>query len=133
MAELNPSVFVVSTNGRTAQYTYCPDQADACPGLSGATKSKALRSCREESGVACEVYAVGRRVVWKGTVAPSPSTVKATDEDVCRGALVTKPSSHGEAPLWEDKDLYRDDVNEAKRRDLTPEKCAALLGREATE
>ncbi len=73
MGEINPTLFVVSTDGQYARYTYCPAYADACYPAAGATKSKALRSCEEQSGgVSCKVYALGRRVVWKGTAAPSP-------------------------------------------------------------
>lgn len=69
LAEINPGLFVVSTDGQAAFYTYCPEWADRCLDVSsgGATKSGALRDCEKNSGgVPCEVYAVEGRVVWHG-------------------------------------------------------------------
>lgn len=80
MRELSPSLFVVSTDGQHATYTYCPGQADHCYGLGGATKSKTLRECKQDSGVPCHVYAVGRRIVWKGTAASGQTPEQRLEE-----------------------------------------------------
>jgi hypothetical protein len=67
MGESNPLMFVVSTDGRAAQYRYCPVGFDRCYPVSGAPKSELFRECEKKSGgVPCHVYAVGRRIVWKG-------------------------------------------------------------------
>ena len=66
MGEMNPSVFVVSTDGQAAQYSLCPATADHCFDVGPGSKSDVLNRCEARSGgVPCHVYAVGRRVVWK--------------------------------------------------------------------
>jgi hypothetical protein len=101
----------------------------------GVTKSKALRNCEQDSGgVPCKVYAIKRRIVWKGTPAPpkatqTPNQSSKADSDICRFALSTK----SEAPNWDDRSASRNSVNEAKRRGLTPETCAKLLGRQVVQ
>ena len=67
MEELNPGVFVVSTDGQTAHYSLCPAIADHCFEVGKGSRSQILNSCETNSGgVPCHVYAVGRRIVWKG-------------------------------------------------------------------
>ncbi len=129
MREINPTLFVVSTDGKYANYTYCPGHADLCLSARRASRSNVLRSCRGASGVPCEVYAVGHRVVWKGTAIPSSSTASRSNDSVCRLTLAIGD----EGPRWDERSFLRRYVDEAKRRDLTPQKCAALLGREITE
>lgn len=65
MAETRPILFVVSEDGQAAQYYYCPDIADHC--AYGSYSALAIRDCEQRSGgVPCHVYAVGRRIKWKG-------------------------------------------------------------------
>ena len=126
MKETNRNLFVVSTDGRYSIYTACPVHADACVPASGATKSVALRECREESGLPCKVYAVNGRIVWKGDVG-SPRTgghSDAPDYEICNFAVTLKD---GRAS-WESRAAWLDSVKEAKRRNLTTESCAELLG-----
>jgi hypothetical protein len=59
-------------------------------------------------------------------VNPSPPK---SDKSVCRLALAI---GDGE-PHWNERSALRAHVDEAKRRELTPEKCVALLEREATD
>jgi hypothetical protein len=89
----------------------------------------------------CEFYG-------NGTPAPSSQTPKATsepgvpehyfsenelsklsDDDICKLTLSTKIG----APKWDGRSFARNSVNEAKRRGLTPEACAKLLGRQVKE
>lgn len=130
MRELNPSLFVVSEDGQTAFYTYCPAHADRCIDVSssGATKSSALRDCETNSGgIPCHVYAVGRRIVWKGTPASGQvsGANNAADYEVCNWAITMKDGS----AVWETRTAWLGHVNEAKRRDLTPDHCAEILDR----
>ena len=124
MEEINPTLFVVSTDGRAAWYTYCPAHADFCYPASGATKSTALRDCEKDSGgVPCRVYAVGRRIVWGGAPAPSSQHLSYPDDNICRLSV----SKNG-SPRWDDGTARRKFVDEANRRGLSPEQCYELLG-----
>ena len=85
MAEQNPELFVVSTDGQAAYYTYChiskwPICSDSSQSYPAALRrGHAFSECEKNSrGVPCKTYAVGRRIVWKGTPAPSSQTPKAT-------------------------------------------------------
>ena len=79
MSLANPLIFVVSTDGRAVSYRYCPAHADRCLPITGGPKSELLRNCETDSGgVPCKVYAIKRRIVWKGTPVPSSQTPKAT-------------------------------------------------------
>ncbi len=65
MEETRPILFVVSADGEAAQYYYCPDIADHC--AYGSYSSLAIQKCEERSGgVPCHVYAIGKRIKWKG-------------------------------------------------------------------
>jgi hypothetical protein len=67
MGTLNPALFAVSTDGRAAWWSYCPAHADGCLETGPGSKADVLNRCEKESGgVPCHVYAVGRRIVWKG-------------------------------------------------------------------
>lgn len=80
MGEHNPTVFVVSTDGQAARYSYCPAYAGKC-GIGGATKGKVLKACEERSeGVSCKVYAVGRKIVWKGDGASGQTPEQRLEE-----------------------------------------------------
>ncbi len=54
---------------------------------------------------------------------------KLSDDDICKLTLSTKVG----APNWDGRSFARKSVNEAKRRGLTPEACAKLLGRQAVQ
>ena len=127
LAELKPILFVVSNDGRVVKYTYCPAFADNCRPVSGPTKSKILKDCEVDSGgVPCGVYAVGRRVVWKGNGASvrTAGSASTSDYEICNFAITTK----GGTAIWDSRVAWLGSVNEAKRRHLTPEQCAELLG-----
>ena len=65
MKNSSPSVFVVSTDGDTAVYLYCPDVYDGC--IPGINTFHAIEDCEKDSGgVPCKIYAKGRSIVWKG-------------------------------------------------------------------
>ena len=74
----------------------------------------------------CEVYAVERRIVWKGDVG-SPRIgghSDVPDYEICNFAVTLED---GRAS-WESRAAWLDSVKEAKRRKLTTEACAELLG-----
>lgn len=131
MGEYNPILFVVSVDGQTARYTFCPAYGDYCRPLSGETKAKALEDCAKDSGgVQCKVYAEGRRIVWKGTPVPSSPTVSKADKETCE--LATKSEFRAGESLvilgWDDQPPYRKYADEAKGRGLTLEDCSKILG-----
>ena len=58
-----------------------------------------------------------------------PSTISSEpDSGICSSSL----TDYG-VPKWTDRRVSQDFVNEAKRRGLTPEACAKLLGRQAIQ
>lgn len=124
----NPELFIISTDGQRAVFTYCPDIADLCPPSAGATKAKALKKCEERSGgVPCKVYAVGRRVVWKGRPASDRASgfTSASDYEICNYAITME----GGTASWESREAWIYYVAEAKRRDLTLERCTDLTSK----
>ena len=73
---------------------------------------------------------IGEFIKFKeGTATPSSSTASRSNDSVCRLTLAIGD----EGPRWDERSFLRVYVDEAEHRDLTPQKCAALLGRETTE
>jgi hypothetical protein len=60
-----PTVFIVSEDGDSFYWSYCPIHADGCrPGSqAGATLSKLIDLCEQDGDTPCHVYARGKRVV----------------------------------------------------------------------
>ena len=62
----NPTAFVVSTDGKSASYLYCPTTADGC--IPGINTFHIIEDCEKRShGVPCKIYAKGHSIVWEGT------------------------------------------------------------------
>ncbi|MDD9902814.1 MAG: hypothetical protein OXT06_04545 [Rhodospirillaceae bacterium] len=60
-----PSAFAVSADGNQSHGIYCSNAPCVSPGA----KEAAVARCSEKSAVGrCYLYAVGRKVVWQGTV-----------------------------------------------------------------
>ena len=128
----SPIVFVVSTDGRSYNYRYCSPAFDQC--YFSNNTSLALEDCQKYSrGVPCKIYAKETRIVWEGRKTVSSvqqariinGLLNHSDERICGLALSIKDG----APIWDGLSALRNYVNEAKRRDLTPQSCAKLLGR----
>ena len=93
--------------------------------------------CENRSGQKCFVFALNNRIVWedfqKYSPMPTPTTPFAGDSEfehvrdvsICWRALVPISKSAG----WESGSKFAAAVTEAKRRGLTPEKCALLTRR----
>ena len=143
MKESSPIIFVVSTDGNMASDLSCPEAYDGCMRLSDT--SRALKNCEKYSGgVPCKIYAKERNIVWEGAIHGTASEPEnnvleqrlqetqnfseRNDENICKRAL----SNDRETPNWDIKTLWREYVNEAKRRDFTPQSCAKLLGRKTS-
>ena len=104
--------------------------------LAGCRKGETQQSRIKE----CRLYAIGDVVVsgmsddeleaatktYKNTVAKGPvrRSTSASDNEVCNFAITMKDGTAS----WESQAAWLSDVNEAKRRDLTPEQCAEILG-----
>ena len=144
MEKVNPTVFVVSTDGRSATYYYCPDTADVCVRSVEATH-KARMDCETKSGgVPCKVYALGRRIKWKGEKgsgepqsSPTQPLSSTADSRICQLAVSSEFGVELGGPRivtgWEVQAAYREHVHEAWRRDLTLESCAKILGLKSAE
>ena len=122
-----PLAFAVSEDGRAYGYVYC-EVAGCMRG--GTHQYKATENCLAYSnGTPCKIYARKRNVVWDGHVSAqriggSPN-VNATNTGICSLAITTKDGD----PFWDGRITSQEAVSEARRRDLTPEKCAEILGR----
>ncbi len=79
------------------------------------------------------VLLVPKSVGQEAGTAGSGSTIVSdqlkTDDTICRLAL----SSREGDPFWDGRITSREAVSEARRRRLTPEVCAKLLGRQAVQ
>ncbi|MEZ5826169.1 MAG: hypothetical protein R3C97_15995 [Geminicoccaceae bacterium] len=62
----NPGAFAVTPDGRGAYYTAC----DGSHCLGG-NLQKLVQDCSRHYGQSCQVYAVGRGVVWQEDVVPA--------------------------------------------------------------
>ncbi len=139
MKYTSPVVFAVSTDGNAAEYLYCPEAYDGC--IPGINTFHVLESCEKLSGgVPCKIYAREHRIVWEGAIHGTASEPEKNvseqslqqarnfngrnDEEICKRAL----SGDREKPNWDNKTIWREYVNEAKRRDFTPQHCAKLVG-----
>lgn len=113
--------------------------------VEGATK-RAVEECekaRSKGGISseCKLYAIGDIVVYRMSPEDLEAAIKiykndvtsgraggstsASDYEVCNFAITMKDGTVS----WESQAAWLGSVNEAKRRNLTPDQCAELLGR----
>ncbi len=98
------------------------------------SKREAMRTCQSEyesRGCQCQVVDQNDKNVLQVPhdflalhSGSGSSRSTQTDSSICNFAL----STAGGVPQWDDRGAIRNSVNEAKRRGLTPEVCAKLLG-----
>ncbi len=113
--------FVVSKDGRHANFTYCPAGAGGCGGAE--IIYEVIEGCEKRAGQECFIYAQNGFVVWDGPVTVGGSNqnriASFSDEVICNFATVLDASG----PAWETRSRYEPHIEEAKKRGLTPEKC----------
>lgn len=63
LQERTPGFFVTDVSGRICGYNYCPAAVTDCR---AAYPGPILRSCEEQSGLDCYIYARGRTINWQG-------------------------------------------------------------------
>lgn len=69
LQEPTPGFFVTDISGRICGYNYCPGQVTNCrPAFPGPI----IRSCEQQSGRDCYIYARGRTISWDGPPADKP-------------------------------------------------------------
>lgn len=120
---------VTTYSGNMAVTTEQPVSGGFWGGFFGAANRKfagkraykpVFRACMAEKGY--------REIKYKVKVEPPLQKTRMfnglNDGNICRLAL----SANRETPNWDNKTNWREPVNEAKRRDLTPKSCAKLLG-----
>lgn len=137
LKRVGPQYYVVTADGTDASYTYCAEGTGGCQ--FGVVVLDAITSCEKRSGQKCFIFAEGDEVVWKGPVSfggraspkvtltkPPPFIVNKdplsafTDKAVCDLAV--------ERGGWLKLRGFKKYIDEAKSRDLTPEKCRQALG-----
>ena len=113
--------FVVSTDGRHANFSYCPAGSGGC--RARGIVYDVIERCEKRSGKECFIYAQNGFVVWDGPVTVGGADLNRisglSDEVICNFATVA--TSSGAA--WEMRDRYKPHVAEAKKRGLTLETC----------
>jgi TPR repeat protein len=63
-----PTYFVVANDGSASGYQFCPPQALECYDDGGASTLKRCNDKFKARGTECSLFAIGRKIVWKGPV-----------------------------------------------------------------
>ena len=117
--------FVVSRDGRFANFTFCPAGSGGCGGRD--IVYEVIEGCEKRSGQECFIYAQNGFVVWDGlvTVGDGASISPPPDSDF---HLCTQAVSMGQGvPTWTAWSHRQKLVDEAKKRGLSPRSCAELV------
>ena len=61
LGSLEPAVFVISEDGATIRWSFCPQGADPCP--NDTMVGDAIDWCDERAATSCHVYARGKQKV----------------------------------------------------------------------
>lgn len=125
----SPEYFAISTNGYESGYSFCRNP----PCLTEGYREVAISSCVQHSASngSCRIYAIGRKVVWKGRVTffsqRSQDTVDGgrwqneKDSVLCRAAVDSRTATE-----WTTNNSYKGAVSAAISRNYTAEECAKL-------